>query len=571
MPTGTNLVSHDYDPNVVFHSHSANIPHLNSWIDDLIHLTENALPLKDHPTTEQLVEALHRYDTVFRELIRQTVIHSEPLTRMYAKTWTGTLKLLDYMIKAYHRYVKHTTHLQDQAASILKDKRGQMAAALVREEEHELDRTALRAKIRNLNSEVEIQKSTIRSLERENNKLRTIVDVYIHAQELNDSVWEMMDSENNNILENNINNDEENIEIPLHKINAVDTSKNQLQTLCRLDVEMNEMISGVLKEESRQQSIVIELTNLLQLNKDIFGEGHMTSNGYRSGKADLIATKEQYVQVDEKNTYGCVMDSIPSPRENLFYDVLPVAPTKIIIRGATFPYKLRQCMSSFPRVLRIAPVDWTNQMILAIYFEKIRADQILYASNKTRQSMPEFVYTYFCKLYGLEAVADVQCAQLLTAIENHLTSSPRVTLFSSMLGVYDKEANPALDLRDTDFVLSIIGHLIRLGELIPEKISKSKKLRIPYSHIINSEIKRENAINVTQTIFEHWTPDGGADYITKLNQRKTISIDDLLELLMELWHIVRISWEDHLRYLYKQYCSCFRIIQEAEFENDEGK
>lgn len=376
------------------------MPHLNSWVDDLIHMTENALPARDHPTTEQLVEALHRYDSVFRELIRQTVIHSEPLTRMYTKTWVGTLKLLDYMVKAYHRYVKHTTHLQDQAASILKDKRGQMAAALVREEEHELERTALRAKIRNLQAEVDVQKGAIRGLETENAKLRTVVDVYIHAQELNEAVWETMDADEEATHESVMGDDPP--EVPIRKHRTVDAGKNQLATLCRLDVEMNELISGVLKEESRQLAIVSELGNTLQTYKGVFGEGHMTANGWRGGKGELISTREAGVQVDEKNSFGCVLDSIPSPREELFYDVLPVAPVNIIRRGASFPFKLRQCMTSFPRVLRIPTVEWTCQSILAIYFEKIRTDQALYRTQKHRESLPEFVYTYFRNMYGLE-------------------------------------------------------------------------------------------------------------------------------------------------------------------------
>lgn len=152
-----------------------------------------------------------------------------------------------------------------------------------------------------------------------------------------------------------------------------------------------------------------------------------------------------------------------------------------------------------------------------------------------------------------------------------MTASQRVALFASMMGVYDKESSPGLDLRDTDFVLSIIAHLVRLGELVPEKAVKNKKVHAPHSHVVKTDVKRENAVLVAQTLFEHWTPDGGADYVTKLNTRKSIALDDLVEILMELWHIVRFSWEDHLRYLYKQYCSCFRVTLEAMFENDESK
>jgi uncharacterized membrane-anchored protein YhcB (DUF1043 family) len=155
-------VAHEYDPSIVFHSHSANIPHLDSWIDDMVAISENTLPATSNPTTDQLVECLQRYDAIFRELLRQTSIFSEPCTRMLAKTWAGTLKLLDYMIKSYHRYVKQTTHLQKQAQRLVSERHAQMAAIKVREEEFELERTALRAKIRTLESEVEAMKVLLR-------------------------------------------------------------------------------------------------------------------------------------------------------------------------------------------------------------------------------------------------------------------------------------------------------------------------------------------------------------------------------------------------------------------------
>lgn len=131
-------VAHNYDPSIVFHSLSANIPLLHSWIDDLVKLTEQSLPTETNPSTDQLVQALQRYDAIFRELLRQTSIFSEPLTRMLAKSWAGVLKLMDYIIKSYHRYVRHTAHLQNHAQSLLNDRQAQMAASRVKEDEFEL-------------------------------------------------------------------------------------------------------------------------------------------------------------------------------------------------------------------------------------------------------------------------------------------------------------------------------------------------------------------------------------------------------------------------------------------------
>lgn len=116
MPKGLGLgpgVGHEYDPNLfintntrakgssksgaatsgndVFHNHSSNVPHLKNWIDQLVSLTistdSNALKKPSSsggvqlPTTENLVQALQRYDAVYQELNRQVSIFSESLSK----------------------------------------------------------------------------------------------------------------------------------------------------------------------------------------------------------------------------------------------------------------------------------------------------------------------------------------------------------------------------------------------------------------------------------------------------------------------------------------------------------
>jgi hypothetical protein len=131
-------VSHSYDPKMVFHSYSSNLPHLQSWIDELISLTEQSFPAQSTPTTETLVQSLQRYDAVFKELLRQTSIFSDPITRMLSKTWAGVIHLMTYMIKSYNRHVKQTSHLQEQAHHLLSEKQRDQAANKVQKEEFEL-------------------------------------------------------------------------------------------------------------------------------------------------------------------------------------------------------------------------------------------------------------------------------------------------------------------------------------------------------------------------------------------------------------------------------------------------
>jgi hypothetical protein len=138
MSSLSKTVSHEYDPKIVYHSHSSNVPHLNSWIDELINFNENSLPKQSTPNTNNLVEALQRYDSVFKELLRQTSIFSGPITKMMSKVWAGNLKLMDYMIKSYHRYVKHTSHLQSQAQTLLNERQRGEAANKIQKEEFDL-------------------------------------------------------------------------------------------------------------------------------------------------------------------------------------------------------------------------------------------------------------------------------------------------------------------------------------------------------------------------------------------------------------------------------------------------
>jgi len=161
MPSLSRNVVHEYDPKSVFHNQAINIPLLTNWIDELVSLTEKSLPVRNTPTTEQLVESLQRYDAVFRELMRQTGKYSVNITRMFAKTWTGTLNLMDYMVKSYHRYVTTTDHLQEQARQLLKQRAAQVASTALQKEEFVLERTALRAQIRTLQAEVPRPRSPV--------------------------------------------------------------------------------------------------------------------------------------------------------------------------------------------------------------------------------------------------------------------------------------------------------------------------------------------------------------------------------------------------------------------------
>jgi hypothetical protein len=128
----------DYNLQGVYRNYSSNVPHLQSWIDDLIECSEVSYQQQTSPSTDTIVQSMQRYDVVYKELLRQTRIFSEPLMQMFKQLWTGVLKLLIYMIKSYHRYVKQTSHLQNQATNLLTERQRGEAAHKIQREEFEL-------------------------------------------------------------------------------------------------------------------------------------------------------------------------------------------------------------------------------------------------------------------------------------------------------------------------------------------------------------------------------------------------------------------------------------------------
>lgn len=70
---------------------------------------------------------------------------------------------------------------------------------------------------------------------------------------------------------------------------VIDAGHAQLKTLNRLDIELNEILANVLKEENRQRLLMQSLLKLIDKNKDQFfsadeiseaGELHFTLHGH---------------------------------------------------------------------------------------------------------------------------------------------------------------------------------------------------------------------------------------------------------------------------------------------------
>lgn len=444
--------------------------------------------------------------------------------------------------------------------------------------------------------ELESMKLTKFGMENENQKMRRIINVYIKSSELNDPVWDVMDEDEFGLAESHkarehlllgkaakknqqIAADEmmnmEQFGVGMRRKDTVDAGHMQFKTLNRLDIELNEILSNVLKEENRQRLLMHSLMKLIDKNRQHFfpaeegaatvaaggaaldstalegSEGivkaaalksssvQMKSSDGRaaaaaaaaatlSSAADILGSVEERgtvsrgIQADEKDEFGAMaVDAEEDEKgrdEIALLGVAPLAPLTVEIDGAEQPYLLRRRMSSYPRVLRVPPVAWTCTTVMSIYLDKIQVDDECTARGFKKHALADHVYDYFVRITGLASAADVHVAQLMKACESHMRRQKRIQLFSSQLGLMNKEDAPPMDMRDTDFILDVLRCLIKQGEMLPDfhKSMNKKQASGKSSALMRPDVLRIAAVHAVQDTFGKWLPDGGEDYVMKV-------------------------------------------------------
>lgn len=613
------IVSYEYDPSrTPYHSHSANLPHLSSWIEDLVRITERSIPIQSAPSTETLVQALQRYDACFKELHSQTKLFSDDLSKLYSKMWIGVLRLMDTMIKVYHRYVKQTSKSQEYAQKLINERQAQLAAHKVQNEEIDLERAALRAKIRNLEGDLAGLGQENRSLVRENCRLREIVETFIESKGQDGIDFDPT----------------KNTHSPLKRAAALyDAGQAQLKVVCTLDADMNDILANVQKEEDRQRFILEEFANLMAANADLLG---ITADvNARGEKVIKAATRDVGIQSDEIVGHGLV--KILEPDEDEALPKLPrrrppANPEEVpVLNGMHIPLLLRLRMTSFPTVVRIPPLHWTVKSLFACYFGMIRQQDLvgedpsnICAVGKPKIPLHDFAYEYYVKQFHIPCVAEVNLTQLLRACEHHKRDNKSVLVFCLQMGLSNKDNYPDYDAIDTDFILKIIRILAASGELVGDLNYESPSTVFPMPSIISSsvpminrppmnthfsmsqsilsvgsnqkqsirlnqkdaalqpgefrqEIMRSSAVNATKAVFDKWYPDKGEDCAMKVEAMPSasrdvrfVSVHDYLEIAIDQWKGVRLVWSDHIQYLFGTYSNVYHAVAPLTYFNDQG-
>jgi hypothetical protein len=249
MPTFAKNLADQYDSSVqIFHNQSSNLPLLHTWIDELLALTKKSSYNKETPTTESLVESIQRYNAIFMELLRQTSIFSDTLTKLIAKAWNGNMYLLDNMIKSYHKYVRFTVQTQNSAQQMLREKAKESLITKNKEEESVLERTVLRARIRGLEAEMEAMRMTQHSTNSEVRYLRIIVDEFIKS---NDTYNPVNSGTTDKLVNNKV--------VTFGRKDTIEAGRQNLRALTVIESDMSNLMCLISKEEDRQRLILQDI------------------------------------------------------------------------------------------------------------------------------------------------------------------------------------------------------------------------------------------------------------------------------------------------------------------------
>ena len=151
--------------------------------------------------------------------------------------------------------------------------------------------------------------------------------------------------------------------------------------------------------------------------------------------------------------------------------------------------------------------------------------------------------------------------QLLKCCALH-SDNKRVELFCRQLGLYDTENSPELDIRDSDFILSVLRILAESGyfkfsddENDGKNGEKNQKEELKNIPLVLSErvmlttcmdIPLQSAISLSTTIFGGCTMEEPDEYLRKLHKIeyhglskgfKVVTVDELLSVSYAMYTI----------------------------------
>ena len=370
--------------------------------------------------------------------------------------------------------------------------------------------------------------------------MRNIIDVYITSSDMNYPIFDLLNEGEDHVRKI----EEETHSGNMRKKDSNDAGRMQLRNLNRLDIEMNDILTGVLKEENRQKLLMKDLIRLIDRNKSRFVSDSESSDVAKNDPLHSGTSTESIgIQADMKDNFNVVLETdVPT---SLPVGVAPLAPHLIVLRGSELPYQVRKLMRSFPHILRIPPAVWACQTIMSIYLDKMDVEEEVKAD---KDCLAVYTHKYFQRVMGLPSAADVQVIQLFKTCEVHSLKHPRIFLFASQVGLTDKNELPRMDVRDTEFILQILRLLRQQVDVVESKGNNHKKLSSKLNLFgMRPDIPRIAAISAASLLFKKWLPDGGEEVVQRVKAMphsdrgsRFVDVDQVVQVLIDPWrNIVR--------------------------------
>lgn len=526
------------------------VQHFSTWVKEI---TADE-PVKEL-SLEECSAQFKRYGALAEELKSQVEVHSSRLGVVLGKLWAGTTRLLVQLFSLNGRLKAEKDQLQQdldaQKALGVETKN----AFLVELDQMKLQLTVARAALRDKDTEVLNLSRSNRHMESELLRLRRVIGTYIEghpedvdeADDLGGGVA-MRGGDAISLSSGDGAKDEPYIPA------AIDTLGTQRQRdVFELDDEVDAMFAMVAHENQRQRKFADDMDRMMDslhrskggsLASRLASEDGMHNDNAPGGQPRAEMGDSQAQTKDSEfemlalgiefgmgslssrcrggggggpDAVGDGMDAAgdgrsdqakgggkdggrPGSRGKGKGTVPNHPPPNIVERdpsksegGMHMPNALRTQMGSFPRTLRIPSLLSTLKFTLKMFLDKMKYDEVCDANQQARLSVPEFVYFFYCKKYGLEKLADLHTTQLQLAMLHH-RQHKRINLLAMFLGAYEVDNPPPLTLRDTNFLFLVLANL-RKYEAFNEKILQ---VCVCSSNISIQQTSKQGAIDAAE-------------------------------------------------------------------------
>eukprot|EP00741_Cyanophora_paradoxa_P003743 tig00000093_g3638.t1 len=248
-----------------------------------------------------------------------------------------------------------------------------------------------------------------------------------------------------------------------------------------------------------------------------------------------------------------------------------------LVSHASVPAGFRRLFSTYisdEYVAQLMPLPAVQAFIFDIYSEKIVVDAVDDVEQKTRMTLPDFLYGYFLREYGhRRGRAELRLVDFFSSLRTYYEESVRVQTFCSLLGI-PAGARP-LSVFAVDFLLKVFGSVMLSGEVregydkspwLPEAAAERAlraclvtRARAEGGGAEEAEEAVRPALARLAELVQFKEVPGRGEALTEalreVERGRFVQLDRLLELALDAWQVG--GWDDveqrdpHYRQIFK--------------------